>query len=182
MKHLFLIVILCFMGNVAQGQNNAKRISPEILNEIKSEVEAQIPSLKIKLLKQDLNDDEIAFKIDTFRIETIASKRMKMDDSTAGMNMAVDELTTSYDKLLNKYYGKLFKSLNEEDQKTLITAQKAWLAFRDAERKLIEMLTDDQYSGGGTIQSNIRMSQFSSIVIERTNKIFRYYNEIVKYE
>lgn len=182
MRHLFFIVILCFLGKVAQGQNYPKRISPEILNEIKAEVEAQIPSLKIKLLKQDLNDDEIEFKIDTFRIETIASKRMKIDDSTAGMNMAVDELTTSYDKLLNKYYGKLLKSLNTEDQKTLITAQKAWLAFRDAERKLIEMITDDQYSGGGTIQSNIRMSQYSSIVIERTNKIFRYYNEIVKYE
>ena len=74
MKHFFLSIILCFIGNIVLGQNSPKEISPEILKKIKTEVEAQIPKLKQKLAKQELNPDEIEFKIDTFRIETIASK------------------------------------------------------------------------------------------------------------
>jgi uncharacterized protein YecT (DUF1311 family) len=173
-------MILCFIGNITLGQNSPKEISPEILKKLKAEVEVQIP--KLKLSKQELNADEIEFKIDTFRIETIASKRMDIDYSTTGMNITVDELTISYDKLMNKYYGKLMKLLKPEDKKVLITAQKAWLVFRDAELNLIGTMTDDQYSGGGTIQSNIRMGQYSSLVVERTIEIFRYYNGIIKDE
>lgn len=182
MKTFLLSMIICFIGNVALGQNSPKEITPEILKKIKAEVEAQIPKLKLKLSKQELNPDEIEFKIDTFRIETIASKRMEIDYSTTGMNITVDELTISYDKLMNKYYGKLIKLFKPEDKKNLITAQKAWLVFRDAELNLIGTMTDNQYSGGGTIQSNIRMGQYSSLVVERTIKIFRYYNGIIKDE
>jgi uncharacterized protein YecT (DUF1311 family) len=180
MKHFFLSMILCVIGNIDLGQNSPKEISPEILKKIKAEVEAQIPMLKLKLSKQELNADEIEFKIDTFRIETIASKRMEIDYSTRGMNTTIDELTTSYDKLMNKYYGKFIKLLKPEDKKILITAQKAWLVFRDAELKLIGTMTNEQYSGGGTIQSNIRMSQYSSLVVERTIAIFNHYNRILK--
>lgn len=182
MKYFFLSMILCFIANITLGQNSPKEISPEILKKIKAEVEVQIPKLKLKLSKQELNTDEIEFKIDTFRIETIASKRMEIDYSTTGINITVDELTISYDKLMNKYYGKLMKLLKPEDKKILITAQKAWLVFRDAELNLIGIMTDDQYSGGGTIQSNIRMGQYSSLVIERTIEIFNYYNRIIKDE
>lgn len=180
MKHFFLSIIFCFIGNIALGQNSPKEISPEILKKIKAEVELQIPKLKLKLAKQELNPDEIEFKIDTFQIETIASKRMDIDYSTAGMNITVDELTTGYDKLMNKYYNKLMKALKPEDKKVLITAQKAWLVFRDAEIKLIGTMTEDQYSGGGTMQLNIRMGQYSSLVVDRTIDIFHYYNGIIK--
>lgn len=182
MKHFLLSMILCFLGNIALGQNSPKEISPEILKKIKAEVETQVPTLKLKLSKQELNADEIEFKIDTFRIETIASKRIEIDYSTTGMNISVDEMTTAYDKLMNKYYNKLMKLLKPEDKKVLITAQKAWLAFRDAELNLIGTMTDDDYSGGGTIQSNIRVGLYSSLVVERTIEIFNYYNGIIKNE
>ena len=182
MKHFLLSMILCFLGNIALGQNSPKEISPEILKKIKAEVETQIPTLKLKLSKQELNADEIEFKIDTFRIETIASKRIEIDYSTTGMNISVDEMTIAYDKLMNKYYNKLMKLLKPEDKKVLITAQKAWLVFRDAELNLIGTMTDDDYSVGGTIQSNIRVGSYSSLVVERTIEIFNYYNGIIKNE
>ena len=180
MKNLLLLTILCFLGNIAFGQNNPKEISPEILKKITSEVEIQIPKLKLKLSKEEFNEDEIEFKIDTFRIESIASKRMEIDYSTTGMNISVSELTAAYDKLMNKYYNKLMKLLKPEDKKVLISAQKAWLTFRDAELNLIGTMTDEKYSGGGTIQSNIRVGLYSSLVTERAIKIFNYYNGIDK--
>ncbi|MCR4033669.1 MULTISPECIES: lysozyme inhibitor LprI family protein [Flavobacterium] len=180
MKSFLLSIMICFFGQVAVGQNSPKQISPEILKKITSEVEAQIPKLKLKLAKQELNADEIEFKIDTFRIQEITSRRIDIDYSTTGMNISVDELTNSYDKLMNKYYNKLMKLLKPEDKKVLITAQRAWLAFRDAESKLIGTMTDEHYSGGGTMQSNIQTSQYSSLVVERTIAIFRYYNGVIK--
>ncbi len=182
MKHFFLSLILSIIGNSTFGQNSPKEITPEILKNIKAEVEAQIPKLKQELSKQDLNADAIEFKIDTFRIETIASKRMEIDYTTAGMVVTVDELTASYDKLMNKYYGKLLKLLKPDDKKILVTAQKAWLVFRDAELKLIGTMTDEQYSGGGTMQSNIRSAQYSSVLVKRTIDIFIHYDGILKDE
>lgn len=182
MKNFLLITFLYLIGNSVLGQNNPTEITPDILKKITSEVESQIPKLKLKLSKQEFNPDEIEFAIDTFRIETIASKRINIDYSTTGMNISVDELTVAYDKLLNKYYGKLMKLLEPEDKKVLISAQKAWLAFRDAELNLIGTMTDEKYSGGGTIQSNIRIGSYSSLVVQRTIKIFNYYNDIIKDE
>lgn len=180
MKSFLLPIIICFVGNVIFAQNGPREITPVILKKITAEVEVQIPKLKLKLSKQEFNDDEIEFKIDTFRIQKITSKRMDIDYSTMGMNISVNELTDGYDKLMNKYYGKLMKLLKPEDKKVLITAQKAWLLFRDSESKLIVAMTDDQYSGGGTMQSNIRTSQYSSLVVDRTIAIFNYYNGIIK--
>ncbi|MGQ7946242.1 lysozyme inhibitor LprI family protein [Flavobacterium sp. WC2509] len=180
MKHFFLSMILCFLGNIVLGQNSLKEISPEILKKIKAEVEVQIPKLKLKFSKEEFNADEIEFKIDTFRIESIASRRIEIDYSTAGMNISVAELTTAYDKLMNKYYSKLMKLLKPKDKKVLVTAQKAWLAFRDAELYLIGTMTNEEYSGGGTIQSNFRVGSYSSLVVERTLKIFNYYNGVIK--
>ena len=103
---------------------------------------------------------------------------MDIDYSTIGMNITVDEMTSSYDKLMNKYYNKLLKTLKPGDKKVLINAQKAWLTFRDAETKLIGTMTKEVYSGGGTIQSNIATGAYSDLVVQRTIEIFQYYNNI----
>ena len=89
-------------------------------------------------------------------------------------------MTNGYDKLMNKYYNKLLKIFNPEDKKVLIEAQKSWIKFRDAETKLIWTMTNEEYSGGGTIQSNIAAAAYSDIVVKRTEYIFSYYNNIQK--
>ncbi len=105
---------------------------------------------------------------------------MDIDYSTVGMNITVDEMTSSYDKLMNKYYNKLLKILKPDDKKILVTAQKAWLAYRDAEAKLIGKMTKEEYSGGGTIQSNIATGSYSDLVVKRAIEIFNYYDGIIK--
>ena len=82
--------------------------------------------------------------------------------------------------MLNKYYNKLLKILKPEDKKILVTAQRAWLAYRDPEAKLIGTMTKEEYSGGGTIQSNIATGAYSDLVAKRTIEIFNYYDAIIK--
>lgn len=89
-------------------------------------------------------------------------------------------MTSSYDQLLNKYYNRLLKLLQPQDKTALIAAQKAWLQFRDAESKLIRTLSKDEYSGGGTIQSNIVTNSYADLVVKRCIDIFNYYDNIIK--
>jgi uncharacterized protein YecT (DUF1311 family) len=105
---------------------------------------------------------------------------MDIDYSTLGMNITIEEMTASYDRLMNKYYNKLLKALKSDDQKTLINAQRAWLAYRDAEAILIGTMIQEEYSGGGTIRSNIAVSSYAELVVKRTIEIFNYYDGIIK--
>ncbi len=183
MKQLLLSIFFFFVGHFSFGQNDGpKEITPQILQQLKSKIEKQIPVFKETLTKQDLTTDQMEFSLDTLRIERLVSERMNIDYSTIGMNITVQEMATSYDKLMNKYYNKLLKHLKSEDQKELINAQRAWLTYRDAEAKLINTMTKEEYSGGGTIQSNIAVGSYADLVVKRAIEIFNYYNDIIKDE
>lgn len=179
MKKVYFLFFL-FLSAFTYAQNNGpKEITPQLLQKIKTDVEKQIPTLRLKLSKDDYNSkDRIEFMIDTFRIEKITEKRMEMDYSTAGMNNAVGDLTTEYDKLLNKYYSQLVKIIKPEDKNTLIKAQRVWISYRDSEQDLINTFTDEKYTGGGTMYSSIRIGHYNNLVKERTITLFNYFDEI----
>ncbi|WP_366183487.1 lysozyme inhibitor LprI family protein [Flavobacterium ovatum] len=180
MKHVFLFQFFFTITVLISQNNGPKEISPQILLKLNTEIDKEVPALKLMLLKKEFTAEQIEFSIDTFRIEQLVSKRMDIDYTTFGMNTTVMEKTNSYDKLMNRYYYKLLKSLNVNDKKVLIKAQKSWLVFRDTEAKLINTLTKEQYSGGGTIQSNIATASYSDIVIQRTIAVFNYYDALIK--
>ena len=182
-KIVLLFLPLFWVGEPVFSQSDGpKAITPQILNEIQEAVEKQVPAFKKTLSKQYLNADAIEFMIDTFRIEQILLKRMNIDYTTAGMNITVWEMASSYDKLMNKYYNKLLKILSLDDRKILIAAQKAWLVYRDAEVKLIGTMTEPAYSGGGTMQSNIATARYADLVVQRTIQIFQYYDFLIEYK
>lgn len=175
LSFVLLHTLICF-HSLAQNDGPRETTAQELEN-IKIEVENMIPELLKKLSSKQLSPDEIEFTIDTCRIEQMAAKIMNINYSTVGMNNTVRNLTSSYDKLMNKYYNKLLTLLTPDDKRVLITAQKAWLQFRDEEAKLIRTMTIEAYSGGGTMQSNLATASYAELVIDRTNKIFRYYND-----
>jgi uncharacterized protein YecT (DUF1311 family) len=180
-KIVLLFLPLFWMGEPVFSQSDGpKAITPQILESIKATVEKQVLAFEKTLSKQDMTADEIEFALDTFRIEQILSKRMNIDYTTAGMNITVSEMESSYDKLMNKYYNKLLKMLSSDDRKILIAAQKAWLVYRDAEVKLIGTMTDPAYSGGGTMQSNIATGRYADLVVQRTIQIFQYYISVIE--
>ena len=176
----FVFSFIFISLNLTAQQDWPQPITPELLKKIKAEVEKEVPAFRAQLLKMEMTGDQVEFAIDTFRIERIVDKRMDIDYSTQGMNQTVNEMRESYDKLMNKYYNKLLKALKPADQKTLIAAQRAWIAYRDAEVKLIGTMTKEEYSGGGTIQTNIFTGSYADIVVRRALEIFNYYDEMMK--
>lgn len=151
-----------------------------MLKKINAEADREAAAYRKTLKLEDHSADWIEFSTDTFRIARINDKRMDVDFSTQGMNETVMETAGAYDRLLNKYYKKLLNWLKPEDKPVLIAAQRAWLAYRDAERKLIGVTRKEEYSGGGTIQSNIYTGMYASMVETRAVEIFNYYDELVK--
>lgn len=120
----------------------------------------------------------ISFTLDTCRIERMASEYMKIDFSTAGMNNAVNEMNRQYDQLLNTYYQKLLVQLKDADKEKLKQAQRNWIQFRDSELELINLLSEDRYLGGGTIQTNRRSAGSLYLTKKRLIEMFHYLMEV----
>jgi uncharacterized protein YecT (DUF1311 family) len=155
------IFYLAFALNCVIGFGQAPReITKQDSVRILKEADDCALNLRRELDKKYSDDFQknliIDFAVDTCRIERIASKKMEIDYSTFGMSMAVDELNSQYDKLLNKYYQKLIAKLKGQDKDFLKQTQRNWIQFRDSEIKLINLLSEDKYSGGGSMQMNIR--------------------------
>jgi uncharacterized protein YecT (DUF1311 family) len=174
--YLLIPVFLTGIFNTVAQQE----LTPEILKKIIAEADKEAAVFKKNLKEEDRSADWIEFTTDTFRISLISNKRMDVDFSTQGMNQTVMETAAAYDRLMNKYYNKLLYWLKPEDKKVLVAAQRAWLAFRDAERKLIGVTRKEEYSGGGTIQSNFYTGMYESMIEARAIDIFNYYDELVK--
>jgi uncharacterized protein YecT (DUF1311 family) len=181
-KSTILMIALSFSLLSFSQQNEIKDVTPAILQCIKTDINKKAILFKANLLKTEITHEQIDFSVDTFKIEQIAAKKIEIDYSTWGMNKAVNELTVSYDSLLNKYYQKLSKSLKVEDRKVLVSAQRAWMNYRDAEVKLISTMTNEEYSGGGSKQSNIVTLNYNYLVKHRAIEIFGYYDGNIKNE
>jgi uncharacterized protein YecT (DUF1311 family) len=150
-------------------------VSPETEKKIKESINKEALDLKERLEKKSENEIQIEFTIDTFKIEREMEEYIKIDYSTYGMKEAVMIATEKYDSILNKYYKKLLTTLKKEDKKILIKAQKAWLTFRDSETDLIEKVSDDIYTGGGTMQGLVNLDEYMALTKNRTIAIFNHY-------
>jgi uncharacterized protein YecT (DUF1311 family) len=181
MKYNLLLVLLFVTSFVfAQKDDGPRKVTPAIAKKINAEIEKEVPAFLICLEKHndqytDKLEESIQFGLDTFRIESYCKKAMVYDYSTSGMNTIVYAAAAKYDALMNKYYKLLSAKLKPKDKAVLLTAQRSWLAYRDNEIKLYGMLSNDEYSGGGTIQSNIRSGNYMELIKKRTVQLFEYY-------
>lgn len=180
MKNLYqytVLLILLVMSFFTQAQ--PKQVTDEQLAQFTEAIEQDAVKLKGVLEKANYTSEfdkqrYIEFTLDTFKIERMFKLKLSTDYSTAGMVNAGSEMEGEYDKLLNKYYQILLARLDEKDKETLKQSQRNWIAFRDSERELNLLLTDQEYSGGGTIQSVISMSRSLELTKKRVFEIREY--------
>ena len=99
---------------------------------------------------------------------------IEKDYSTAGMLQATYNAQNSYDILLNKYYEKLLNNLKSADKETLKEAQRNWINYRNSESKLNNLISNEEYSGGGTIQQIFIASRNLEIITNRLNELYYY--------
>ena len=61
------------------------------------------------------------------------------DPSTAGMVRAYSDASVQWDKRMNSAYRSLKKQMSPDEWQSLAAAQKAWVAYRDAQVKSLEL-------------------------------------------
>ncbi|MGA9637810.1 lysozyme inhibitor LprI family protein [Flavobacterium sp.] len=168
-NRLFLLLFLVGVFGNAQSESTKTK-----LTEINAQVAKETAKYKDSLTNAGgsyAQPLDIEFKTDVYNIEKLADKKIEVDYSTAGMTNVVFELNNNYDKLLNKYYSILLNKLSVKDQEQLKVSQRNWLKFRDSEIELIGVISKEEYTGGGTIQSNIRASQICDLTKNRLFEI-----------
>jgi len=70
-------------------------------------------------------------------IDQVLESAIDKDSSTAGMVQAVSKANKDWDKEMNALYQDLKKTMKPEEWAALVTAQKAWIVYRDAQIKSI---------------------------------------------
>ena len=70
-------------------------------------------------------------------IDRAMDSAMERDSSTAGMVQAVSKATKQWDTEMNDLYMNLKKTMKPDEWSALVTAQKAWIVYRDAQTKSI---------------------------------------------
>lgn len=174
MKSALIISFVLFLHFFSTGQTPAE-VTPALQKKMRQEIEKEIPKARQQLEKGKTNAAQIEFMLDTFRVERFMAEYVKLDFSDFGMRDAGYATAKLYDSLLNKYYKKLLATLQGEDKKILIQAQKTWIAFRDSESKLVDIISKDEYSGGGTMQQLTEASEYLNLIRTRTIAIFDHF-------
>ncbi len=75
----FLIPLLISLSCFSQNKDQAIELTPQMEKKIRDEVEKQIPSFHRMLQKEKLNQVQMEFAIDTFRIERFIGKIGKVE-------------------------------------------------------------------------------------------------------
>ena len=183
MKEIIITLLCLFSINFSYSQLDLKEVTKEDSLKFESLIKISVDSLKLKLELDDyLNDTEkkltIDFKIDTF----IVSKRFELyisqDYSDFGMKTASIYMLKDFEKLLNKYYKILLSKLKPEDKENLKITQRNWINYRESEKQFNYLVSEDKYSGGGTIQTLFVLSRNIEITQNRVSEFYQYIERI----
>lgn len=129
---------------------------------------------KYKAANSYAEELEIDFAVDTFSITRAEELRMDEDCSTIGMAEAIRDSSKDYDVLLNKYYKMLTGKLRGDAKNNLVKAQRAWIAFRDAESKLATSVFYGE--GHGSMAMILDAGNYNECIKKRVVELFNYCN------
>jgi uncharacterized protein YecT (DUF1311 family) len=108
-----------------------------------------------------------AFAEDTAKkdaIDRAMEAAMERDPSTAGMVRAISDANVQWDKKMNSIYKSLMKKMESDEWKSLVSAQKAWINYRDLQTKSIESIYSKM---DGTMWIPVSTSRVMEITRER---------------
>lgn len=104
-------------------------------------------------------------------IEKALNDCLEKDSSTHGMIGCFDKATKAWDEELNRIYGKLKPLLSEAEQAQLKDAEKKWLAYRDAELKVLGAVYDKM---DGTMYQPMRVNSAMNLTQDRAMQLKSY--------
>jgi len=110
------------------------------------------------------------FKKEHAQLQNHIEKMVEKNSTTYGMHEALRTEYEELDKLLNKYYNQLMKTLNDEQKIYLRNSQREWLKFRDKE---YEFYSSYYHAMGGTMWGLVSSENRNIIMLRRIEEIVK---------
>ena len=179
MKNAILIILCSIIYSVSFSQNYPSEPTKEDTLRIEKQLAKEADSVRSALQKEEYRTDdfkktEIEFRLDTFIVERRCALFIEVDYTDLGMQFSINQLWSDYEDLLNKYYKLLIAKLNAADKETLKVSQRNWLKYRDSDQQVNFLLTEERYSGGGTIQALYAGNRTVEITKTRVLELYHY--------
>jgi hypothetical protein len=119
------------------------------------------------------------FLEDTFVVENLYRKQLDKDITNLGMNKAALACASEYELLIDNYYAALLSKMKPDDKELLVSWQNDWKKLMEKERTLIGKLMQEEYSGGGSIQSLTYTSRLLQAQREHTFQLIDYLTHLI---
>lgn len=119
------------------------------------------------------------FLEDTFVVENLLSRQLEKESTNLGINKANLACASEYEKLVEKYSGILLSKMKDEDKVIFASWQNTRKSYAEAERALIGKLMQEEYSGGGSIQSIIYTKRLMNAQKEHVLTIIDYLAHLI---
>lgn len=169
MKTLLTLIILfsaCFTG--------FSQLSDAQLKRLEYQVDSAASILHEKLITKSESLLSTQFTVDTFKVETLLAKKMRVDTSQAEHITAINEAEIQYTFLMDKYYSLLMNIYDEEGKKSIALAQKKWLKYRDDEIKMTERLYDEEKKGNLISKEIAKATENLELTKERVVELYKH--------
>lgn len=183
MKKAILIILCSIIYSVSFSQNYPSEPTKEDTLRIEKQLVKEADSVRSALQKEESRSDnfkkiEIEFRVDTFIVERRCALFLEVDYTDLGMQFSNDQLAKDYEALLNKYYKLLVAKLEPADKETLKVSQRNWIKYRESEQQVNYLMSEERYSGGGTIQNLIIGSRTIEITKIRVFELYDYLERV----
>jgi len=183
MKNTITLFLTLFAYSFSFAQDYPSEPTKEDTLRIEKQLVKEGDSVRQALDKEDylterIKKIELEFRVDTFIVERRYALFLEVDNTDLGMQFSNNQLWSDYEELLNKYYKLLIAKLNAADKETLKLSQRNWLKYRDSDQQVNFLLTEERYSGGGTIQALYAGNRTVEITKTRVLELYDYLERV----
>lgn len=116
---------------------------------------------------------------DTFVVENLLIRQLEKEPTNLGINKANLACASEYEKLAEKYYAILLSKMKDDDKPILVSWKTTRKSYMEAERTLIGKLMQEEYSGGGSIQSIVYTKRLMNAQKEYVLMIVDYLSHLI---
>jgi uncharacterized protein YecT (DUF1311 family) len=166
-KILTVLVSIVSFSSYAQ-------LSDAQLSRLRFQVDSAGSLLHEMLLREGKTKLNATFTVDTFKVESLMSLKVRMDTSKAEQVLAINDAEIEYSFLLDKYYKVLLGRHDEKSQKSLIAAQKKWIKYRDEEIAMTEKFYDEQKDGDPSEKAVAKAQEHLELTKERVIELYKH--------
>jgi uncharacterized protein YecT (DUF1311 family) len=166
-KVLVVLVSIISLSSYAQ-------LTDAQLSRLKYQVDSAGSLLHQKVLNEGKTKLNATFTVDTFKVESMMSLKMRMDTSKVEQVIAINDAEIAYDFLLTKYYKILLARHDEKSQKSLALAQKKWVKYRDDEIAMTEKFYDEQKGGNPDDKAVAKAAEHLELTKARVVELYKH--------